>query len=434
MDLKKRIEEMRQKKAELVEKMKGLLKGCEEARQNPSDEQMAEYGRWEAEADNLDAEIVRCEKLQRHEKDVEAHRQPDPDARFTLPAGQRRQEAQPQFRDLGEFFYCLAAHRTDPRLTSLRETRFTPPEAEQRLQQMGTGALGGFALPEQFRPTILSITPDQAIVRPRATVIPAGEPPDSAISMPALNQKGANNTYGGVRVYHSEESAAAVESTLRLDKVKLEPHKLIAYMTASNELLANWAASAAYFETQMRRAMIGQEDYDFLRGSGVNQSLGILNSAAIISYNRAGANAIAFADVVGMLARMLYGGSLIWLTNQTTIPQLANIRDTGNNNLWMMNAAAGLPAALAGFPLAYVNRLPALGTKGDLGLYDLSYYLIKDGSGPFVAVSEHFRFSNDETCFRITWHVDGKPWLTGPFPLEGASTSTVSPFVVLDTP
>lgn len=424
MDLKKRIEEMRQKKAELVSKMKEMLKGCEEARQNPSAEQLAEYGRWEADVDNLDTEISRTEKLLRHERDVEAHREVEPDSRFVPPAGMRRPPAEekPQFRNFGEYLHTMAVAPNDVRLTELR------------LQQMGQGSLGGFAIPEQFRGDVLSVSPQQAIVRPRATVIPAGNPPDAAISMPALNQGAAYNMYGGVRVYHSEESAAATESTMALRQIKLEPHKLIAYMTASYELLNNWDAASQFMQNQMRLAVIGAEDYDFLRGTGVNQAQGILGAPGQVAYNRAGANAIAFADVVGMLGRAKYGGSLVWIASQTTIPQLCNIRDTGNNNLWMMSAASAAPASLAGFPLIYADRLPALGTKGDLCLCDFSYYLIKDGSGPRVSISEHFRFQNDEVCFKIVWYVDGRPWLTEPLPLEGAPTSTVSPFVVLDTP
>jgi HK97 family phage major capsid protein len=84
-----------------------------------------------------------------------------------------------------------------------------------------------------------------------------------------------------------------------------------------------------------------------------------------------------------------------------------------------------------GIPLVFVDRLPALGTKGDLCLVNLSYYLIKDGSGPFVDLSDQIRFLNDEVVFRITWHVDGKPWLTEPIGLEGSTANTVSPFVVL---
>ena len=89
---------------------------------------------------------------------------------------------------------------------------------------------------------------------------------------------------------------------------------------------------------------------------------------------------------------------------------------------------------LYGFPVLFHDRSPALGTKGDLVLADLSAYLIKDGSGPMVAVSEHFRFQNDEVAFRLVFNVDGQPWLNEPIALEGSTANTVSPFIVLDTP
>ncbi len=56
---------------------------------------------------------------------------------------------------------------------------------------MDNGASGGFAIPPQFRETLLQVTPQQSIVRPRAQVIPAGSPPDAPVTMPALDQTGA---------------------------------------------------------------------------------------------------------------------------------------------------------------------------------------------------------------------------------------------------
>jgi HK97 family phage major capsid protein len=86
---------------------------------------------------------------------------------------------------------------------------------------------------------------------------------------------------------------------------------------------------------------------------------------------------------------------------------------------------------LMGYPIMWHERSPALGTKGDLTLADLSNYLIKDGSGPFVASSEHVKFTSNKTVFKIFWNVDGQPWLTAPFTQEGGFV--VSPFVTLGT-
>jgi len=65
-------------------------------------------------------------------------------------------------------------------------------------------------------------------------------------------------------------------------------------------------------------------------------------------------------------------------------------------------------------------------------LADLSYYLIKDGSGPFVAASPHVYFTTNKTVIKIFWNVDGQSWLNDPLGLEGSVANTVSPFVVLN--
>jgi HK97 family phage major capsid protein len=133
-----------------------------------------------------------------------------------------------------------------------------------------------------------------------------------------------------------------------------------------------------------------------------------------------------------MYARLRMSMSPVWITSQTTIPQLAVIADAGNNNLWMPSAVAGLPPTLMGIPVLFHERSVALGTAGDLILADLSYYLIKEGSGPFVQASEHVYFTSNRTVIKVFWNVDGQPWLSEPIPLEGSAGNTVSPFIILD--
>jgi HK97 family phage major capsid protein len=232
------------------------------------------------------------------------------------------------------------------------------------------------------------------------------------------------------------------ETTARLREVSLEPKEISAYIVVTQKLLNNWDAAGAFVTRQLSQAMVGQEDYDFMRGDGVNKALGFINCAAAISYTRAGGAgtaAIAFADCYGMLARMLMrGGSYVWLASQTCIPQLAAMVDAGNHAVWLggpggslSGAQGALPSTLLGIPVVFADRLPALGTKGDLSLVNLSYYLIKDGSGPAAASSEHVFFTSNKVAFKIVWNTDGRPWLSEPLGLEGSTTNTVSPFVVL---
>jgi HK97 family phage major capsid protein len=85
---------------------------------------------------------------------------------------------------------------------------------------------------------------------------------------------------------------------------------------------------------------------------------------------------------------------------------------------------------LAGLPLFVTEKLPALGTAGDIMLCDWSQYLIGDRQQLEVAFSEHVAFLNNQTVWRFVNRVGGMPWLKDKVTLQDA-TSTLSPFVGL---
>ena len=432
-----KIIEMKNKKFELIKEQRAMLDKIDAEKRQFTDEENVEYKSLGDQIDTLEKSIIDGETdLNRRrklaEKELEAKnartviKVPKPDVLDVDP--------EKEFRNTGEFFHAIAKFkqdgRRDPRLDVLME---------KREQTMGTGATGGYALPEQFDATIRQVQAQESIVRPRAAVIPAGSPPDAKLTFPSLDQTSAQNIYGGVTVVHTGEGVTMTETDAKLREVSLEPKEISAYIVVTNKLLSNWEAASSFVTRQLSQAMMGQEDYDFMRGDGVNKALGYMNCAAAIEHNRTTANQVAFADCYGMLAKMLMrGGSYVWIGSQTIIPQLAAMVDAGTHAIWLggfgpaNNAGAGsLPTTLLGLPMIFADRLPALGTKGDLALVNLSYYLIKDGSGPAAASSEHILFLSNKTVFKIVWNVDAHPWLTEPIGLEGSTSNTVSPFVIL---
>jgi len=417
--------ELRTKKAESITAMEALLKLVEDESRDFTEDEETRYSELESGLDELDTQIkaeeVKEERAQKIEREKEELKKLKP-----LPTNTRIEPGDnPEWRSFGEFLHAVRTN--DPNNPADKRLQ------ESRVQQMKNGTSGGFAIPDQFRPELLMVDPQAAVIRPRATVIPAGSPPDSEISMPALDQSASQNMYGGVTIYHQGESDSITESSMTIRKIALKPNKLTGYMTASNEVLNNWDAAGALIPRMMRTAMTGAEDTDFMTGDGVNKSVGLLNLAAGIDYSRATASQIAYADVYNMMARFRQiGASPVWITSRTTYPQLVQIADASSRAIWQASAVEGMPDRLMGYPVVFADRSPALGSKGDLMLCDLSAYLIKDGSGPAVAVSEHFRFQNDEVAFRLTWHVDGQSWLNGPIALEGSTSNTVSPFVILN--
>jgi len=341
-----------------------------------------------------------------------------------IEVGTDRETLQP-WKKFSEFLYAVAFNRADKRLL---------PLYYHRAQSMGVGAAGGFALPDQFRETLLQLTPQEAHIRPRAQVIPPGDPPDAKLIIPALDQSTSHDIYGGVQVSWIAEGTTKPEAKFYLRQVELEPKEVAGYMDVTDKLLRNWDACSALVQRQFRLAVISAEDNAFLTGNGVGKPLGILATAnaSAITISRASANAIAYQDIRGIYARfMMRGGSGVWIASQTTIPQLMAIKDDGSSLIWQPNAREGMPGTIFGYPVVISERVPVLGSRGDLSLIDASYYLIKDGSGPIFESTNAVRFKENITTFKITWNVDGQPWFNTPVPLEVANTSTVSPFVVL---
>jgi HK97 family phage major capsid protein len=425
--------EMKGERLDHIDEMKALLDTAEREHRNLSVSEKAKYDSLDHKIAVLDQEILSGEKdIERRRKLAEMEA-----ASQRGKGGYTSRGGEPHFANIAEMFSAIAALKRDGQRDERLDTLF-----EKREQTMGVGATGGYALPEQFDSDVKEVKAASAIVRPRATVIPPGEPPDAKLTFPALDQTAAENMYGGVTVTHTGEGVTMDETTAKLRECSLEPKEISAYIVVTDKLLRNWQQAATFVTRTLSTAMAGTEDLDFISGDGINKALGYINSGASISYARAVANQVAFADAYGMLARALMrdgsSASYVWLASQTIIPQLATMVDAGSHAVWLggtgvKNAAAGpIPSTLLGFPIIFSDRCPALGSKGDLSLVDLSYYLVKDGSGPFVASSEHVFFTSNKTVFKIVWNVDARPWLTEPIPLEGSTSNTVSPFVVLN--
>jgi HK97 family phage major capsid protein len=373
---------------------------------------VAQITRMSKELEELDAEVKRAAALDDLDKKNEQ--------RFKVempgePEGKKRDARDPYTGDIKTFghFVQMAVHEP------------------HKLKAMGldSGEAGGFAVPDQFRTSILSVPPMATIVRPRAQVLPPGEYPDAKFEIPALRQ-GASGLYGGVTFSAANEGTAGTSNDPKLDNVILEPQRLSGYITIGNSLLRNATAMSAFIENLFRNAKAGYEDNAFIQGTGGVLPLGFLYSPGKVNVVRTTASTIVLTDILNMLAKM-YGDTPFWIASKSALPKLAAMADTVGNSIYIVaDITKSLPATLAGYPIFFSFRQPALGSEGDLMLVDASYYIIKDGSGPFVQASEHVNFTADQTIIKMTWNVDGQPWVKTPILAEDSS-STVSPYIVL---
>jgi len=297
----------------------------------------------------------------------------------------------------------------------------------------GVGATGGFLVPQEFQARVLQLAETETIVRPRAEVIRMNR---RQVTIPALDQtgtvSGGFSWFGGVITYYTEEAGAMTESSMNFRDVTLTANELTAYTRSSNQLLDDSAVSLEDFlMSQLPRALTAQADYDYLQGSGAGKPLGIINSGATITVNREGTDNVTYTDLINMLAQALPSSNLMWVASQSIMPTLLAMNGPSGNASYLWGSAeSGTPGSLLGHPIKFTDKLPALGTAGDIILVDCGYYLVGDRQAITVDMSAHERFQNNQTSWRAIMRHDGQPWLSAPITYRDGSTQ-VSPFVRL---
>jgi HK97 family phage major capsid protein len=310
----------------------------------------------------------------------------------------------------------------------------------------GSGVTGGYVVPPQFSSQLLRLSLEQSVVRTRATVLPMSS---RSLMIPYLDVTTAQSAgktafLGGIAATWQPESADIKETEPQFRQMELVAYDLVFHTVASNQLLADNAIVLDALLTQLfSEAIAWYTEYAFLRGTGAGDSmpLGVLNAPATIAVSRSSANTFKLADVANMISRLLVSSwdNAVWIMHQSVLPQLIQMTDAGNRLVWINPApptaeggvANRLPVTLLGLPVYFSEKVPALGTKGDVMLCDFSKYVIGDRMDLQIDVSPHVKFLNNQMVWRVVARLDGRPWLNAPVTLADGS-KTVSPFVVLN--
>lgn len=331
-----------------------------------------------------------------------------------------------KFRNVGEFIQAVVYNPHDVRL-------------EERVQSVGTPGSGGFLVPDAFISTLKQVGAAEAIVRPRASVIPAGDIPDQGIEMPALDQTASDGSamYGGVKVVWVAEGVDKTETGTGFKLIELDPKEVAAYIELTDKLLRNASGLETFLGTLFRGAISAAEETEFLAGvNAATRPTGIITHAGTITVNRSIANRILYADIVNMFAKS-YGTGLDFVAAKSALPQIMTMKNfeaadsDAPSLVFQPDPRVGIAGSIFGIPLLYTDLTPTLGSAGDLMLTNFKFYLIKDGYGIEVKSDNGYtKFIGNRTTIKAFWNVDGKPWLTAPITLRDA-VSTVSPFVIL---
>ncbi len=352
-------------------------------------------------------------------------------------------------RSLGKFFDLLKTEAADELIGLCYPDGICRKAA---LTSQG-GGLGGYLIPPDFAEQLLAAG-EPGLIRPRATLIPSQteEKLVPLVDVTTVQAAGTSNFFGGLSLTWNAEGFSFTQSNPAFKLLALKLSFLGGVVYLSNALWYDTAPKmrAAILTALFGRAIGWYEEYAFFQGTGVGQPMGLLNAPATIAVMRLNADLIGYADVATMLEKLLPESfsRAIWAFAPTALPQLLQLKDGSERAVFLQ---AGVDAngrgqfSLLGIPAYSTDKLPALGTKGDLMLIDPSFYVISDfvnqselvpgpaeglASGLAIAVSPHVKFLTNQTAVMIAKRVDGQPWPDKAITLQDGSTQ-VSPFVAL---
>lgn len=344
-----------------------------------------------------------------------------------------------KFTEWGEYLEAIWLSKAH-NIPDERLTWFKDDVKEGKALAGNVGARGGFLIPTQFIPQLQAVMAEDSLVRKFATII---RMTGRQIAIPVLDQTqalgaGIPNWFGGMRFYWADEGELKTETDATFKRVNLVAKKLIGHTNASDELLDDSAISLGDFLSGplgFAGGIAWMEDYAFLRGVGGGQPRGVVAAPVTLAPARAAAGAVSYADCVTMLSQLLPSARARWCISQSVMASMIQMTGPAGNPsyVWQPNAREGVPGYLFGLPVHWTEKLPALGTRGDILLADFRYYLIGDRQATTIESSNAPRWIYDETTWRAVHRCDGQPWLSAPLTYQDQTTQ-VSPFVVLSGP
>lgn len=270
-----------------------------------------------------------------------------------------------------------------------------------------TGADGGFLSDTAFSDELLRGIHDTGWLLRLTRRIPLADD-KFEIELPVIDEKDlTDGKLTGIDLARVPEGDSIPQSKMLLGKNRVRPAKFAAVLPVTDELLADVSLLEDYVLTGVREESGYALDGEIISGTGLNESLGIINASATIEVAKAGAQGAAtiiddnLETMVGSCHPRSFANA-VWITSPSALPQLMAAKT-------FRAPDAGADAGrLMTRPILLSEHASALGTVGDIILADLSQYLVISKSLVF-SFSAHFNFPKDESAFRAVVNVEGLP-------------------------
>lgn len=322
-----------------------------------------------------------------------------------------------------------------------------------------TGSDGGYLVPPEYADGILDLVKDESAIYPMARRVQINGNRLIEVYLNETNRKdpSTGSRHGGILAYWKGEAEQYQAVKAGFGERTTNLSKLTAYCPVTEELLQDYAAIEGTLNDLVGREFAFKIDDAMFNGSGANNiPLGILttgtgtnpNNAALVTIAKESGQTAGTVNAQNILK--MYNALIAqqrdkakWYINQDLeivlmqiMLQTGSITGEGTTGSWGMplytppGAYGNQRATLLGLPVEPNEHCAAVGSVGDIVLADMSQYLIIERAGVTKQSSIHVRFDYDETVFKFSWRVGGRPdWMSSIEAYKGSTKR--SPYVAL---
>lgn len=366
------LNELRHKRASLIEEARGLNDKAEKEGRDLSDDEESRYQTIMSDANKLKDQIKREEELREAEASLES-RDSDPE----LPEG-RAAGSEPEKRvaptDTKEYRNALNKY--------LRGGKEDLSKAELRALSVGTDAAGGYLVPaEDFQRELIKEIDDLVHLFQLARKVPLSQA--KQLTFPKRTARMGDPTWT------TEILTGSADSTLAYGQLTIKQRALARRILVSNTLLRDAVFDVeAEIRSEFAYEFATVVEAALLTGDGTSEMpVGIFDTTHDDKIPTTRDKAFASATAVDSNAlidivynqKPTYRKNSKWLFNRTNlIPSIQKLKDSEGNYIWKAGIEAGRPDTLLGYPVIESEFAPNTMTTGlYVGAFaDFSQYLI----------------------------------------------------------
>lgn len=423
MDYMEKINELRDKKRQLLDKANGLANEGKTEDVKSITDQM--HG--------INDQIETFEELAKESQQNASPLEQKPQAHT---AEETQNKAPTPFASLGEQLQAIRNvaenHTTDQRLAQINDAVMGGTESK--------GADGGFAVQTDFAGTIIESAVMQSPLLQRLDRYTCSANANGVRWLAIDETDVTKSVFGGVRAYWAAEGATVAASKPAFREVKMDLEKMMGIAYCTDELLQDAAFMTGFFGRAFSLATDRLLTEAVIDGDGAGKPKGLLKSSALVEVPKEkdqAAGQLVGKNIIRMQARTLTRNRsrYVWLMHpdlEEQLPELSIGSGDAARLLWMPEGGINNLdyQRVMGKPVLFEDNCAAVGSKGDIMLVDPMEYILLAKGNAKQEWSMHVQFLTDQMAFRIVWRCNGAPKRDTAVKLKN-STKLRSPYITL---